>query len=215
MHFHQHQPHTSRLLSEKGKLTLSSLLVSSQPQDASALVQNFLNSLGGSSSGTNQPQPRAEKPFTTLPDLLTSATTIPFINSCSPAQLDTLCTRLPPDLLLLNQESSDSLSTTEPSPAAAQAALEALSTDQKREIVAKVLRSPQLTQSLGSLTVALRDGGLPMIGEALGLRVRDGGMVRGGSMPLGGGEAVEAFVEGVRRTVEEEGKKKDGEGEKK
>lgn len=54
-----------------------------------------------------------------------------------------------------------------------------------------------------------------MIGEALGLRVRDGGMVRGGSMPLGGGEAVEAFVEGVRRTVEEEGKKKDGEGEKK
>ena len=43
-----------------------------------------------------------------------------------------------------------------------------------------------------------------MIGEALGLKVRNGGLIRGGSMPLGGGEAVEAFVEGVRKSVEEE-----------
>lgn len=42
-----------------------------------------------------------------------------------------------------------------------------------------------------------------MIGEALGLRVENGGSIRGGSMPLGGGQAVEAFVEGVRRTVQE------------
>ena len=52
-----------------------------------------------------------------------------------------------------------------------------------------------------------------MIGEALGLKVENGGLTRGGSMPLGGGEAVEGFVEGVRRTVEEEeeGRKDEGE----
>lgn len=94
-----------------------------------------------------------------------------------------------------------------------QAAQAAMSTEQKREILGRVLRSPQLQQSLGSLTVALRDGGLPVIGEALGLRVPDGGLVRGGSMPLGGGRAVEAFVEGVKRTVEDEAKM-EGEQEK-
>lgn len=47
-----------------------------------------------------------------------------------------------------------------------------------------------------------------MIGEALGLKVANGGLMKGGSMPLGGGQAVQGFVEGVRRTVEEEGKEK-------
>jgi len=47
-----------------------------------------------------------------------------------------------------------------------------------------------------------------MIGEALGLNVEHGGVVkRGGSVPLGGNRAVEAFVEGVKRTVEDEEKK--------
>ena len=51
-----------------------------------------------------------------------------------------------------------------------------------------------------------------MIGEALALMVENGGLIRGGSMPLGGGEAVEGFVEGVKKTVqdeEKEGGKKD------
>ncbi|KAK5168357.1 uncharacterized protein LTR77_006927 [Saxophila tyrrhenica] len=183
---------------------------SQQPQDTSSLVQNFLNSLGTSSQqNQQQQQQRADKPFTTLPDLLTPATMISYINTCTPAQLDTLCTLLPPEILLLNQESSDSLAPSAATPAAAQAAIEAQTAEQKRETVKRVLHSPQLQQSLGSLTVALRDGGLPMIGEALGLKVENGGLIRGGSMPLGGGEAVEAFVEGVRRTVqEEEGGKK-------
>ena len=71
----------------------------------------------------------------------------------------------------------------------------------------RVVRSPQLHQSLGSLTVAIRDGGLPSVAEALQVKVDNGGYIRGGAMPLGGGDAVEAFVEGVRKTVkEEEGK---------
>lgn len=71
-----------------------------------------------------------------------------------------------------------------------------------------MLRSPQFHQSLGSLTVALRDGGLPSIADALGIKVANGGLVRGGNVPLGGGDAVEAFVEGVRRVMEEEEEKK-------
>lgn len=92
----------------------------------------------------------------------------------------------------------------EPSALTASTALEALSLEQKKAILKKVLRSPQFHQSLGSLTVALRDGGLPSIGDALGIRVTNGGLVRGGSVPLGGGDAVEAFVEGIKRTVEED-----------
>lgn len=45
-----------------------------------------------------------------------------------------------------------------------------------------------------------------MIGEALGLKVANGGVIRGGSVPLGGGEAIDAFVDGVKRSAEEEGK---------
>ena len=67
--------------------------------------------------------------------------------------------------------------------------------------MAKVVRSPQLHQSLGSLTVALRDGGLPSVADALGIAVENGGYVRGGNMPLGGPEAVVAFIKGVERTV--------------
>ena len=175
-------------------------------------MQNFLNSLqsgGGTSSARG-----ADKPFTTLSDLLSINTTIPYVDSLSGPEVDTLCTLLPAELFLLAQESSNTSSSVDPdpTPAAAQAAIEALSLDQKKEILKRVLRSPQLHQSLGSLTVALRDGGLPMIGEALGLRVRNGGLVRGGQVPLGGGEAVEAFVEGVKETVEEEEKKEGAKG---
>ena len=94
----------------------------------------------------------------------------------------------------------------EPNAGTAAAALDALSLDQKKALLKRVLRSPQFHQSLGSLTVALREGGLPSIADALGIKVANGGLVRGGSVPLGGGDAVEAFVEGVRRAVEEEKK---------
>jgi hypothetical protein len=92
----------------------------------------------------------------------------------------------------------------EPNAGTAQAALEALSLEQKKGILKRVLRSPQFHQSLGSLTMAIRDGGLPSIADALRIKVANGGLVHGGSMPLGGGDAVEAFVEGVKKTVEEE-----------
>ena len=170
--------------------------------DASQLVQNLLNSLRGAAGGGYHSQSQ-ERLFTTLPDLLPPSTTIPTIMAADVSTVDHLLSFLPPILLLLAHEADDP-SSANPSPETIHAALEALSVDQKKEILVRVLHSPQFNQSLGSLTVALRDGGLPSISEALGIRVRNGGFMRRGAIPLGGGEAVEAFVEGVKQIVEEE-----------
>ncbi|KAJ9626525.1 hypothetical protein H2203_004158 [Taxawa tesnikishii (nom. ined.)] len=181
------------------------------PSDPNTIVQNFLRSLQGSSSLPQQSQPQQQshdKSFTTLPELLNSNTTIPFLHAATPAQIDALCQHLPPSLFLLEQESDASTSSADASPELAKAAIEAMAPDQKKDLLGRVLRSPQLHQSLGSLTVALRDGGLPMIGEALGVKTENGGRVKGGTVPLGGGEAVEAFLEGVKRGAQEEEEEK-------
>lgn len=141
--------------------------------------------------------------YTTLPDLLPSSTTIPTIDNATPEQIDSLLSYLPPTVLVLAQESAASFGgMAEPNSAATSAAIEALSIGQKKTILKRVLRSPQFHQSLGSLTMAIRDGGLPSIAGALGLSVQNGGLVRGGSVPLGGGDAVETFIEGVKNSVE-------------
>jgi 26S proteasome regulatory subunit N13 len=51
---------------------------------------------------------------------------------------------------------------------------------------------------------ALRDGGLPSVSEALRIPVKDGGFIkRGGGVPMGGGDAVEAFLNGVKKGEED------------
>jgi len=169
--------------------------------DAATVVQNFLNSLKGGQGVAPQGQGQM---YTTLVDLLPSSTTIPVLDSVLPAQIDNLLSYLPPTVLLLARESAGQIDgMVEPNSEATAAAIEALTLNQKKEVLKKVLRSHQFHQSLGSLTMAIRDGGLPSIAEALGVKLQHGGLVQGGNVPLGGGEAVEAFVEGVRKTVEE------------
>lgn len=143
------------------------------------------------------------KTFTTLPDLLPTSATVPVIEAASEAYLDELLSHVPPVLLLLAQDVEDA-STVDPNSDTAQAVMAALSRDQKLEILIKVLRSPQFSQSLGSLTMAIRDGGLPSIADALKIKVQHGGFMRRGGVPLGGGEAVEAFLNGIKASVEEE-----------
>lgn len=128
------------------------------------------------------------------------------IDAASEEYVDNLLGFLPPTVIVLAQQGSHRDFIGEPSAESIQAAREAMSLDQKRSLLKKVLRSPQFTQSLASLTIAIRDGGLPTIAEALRIKVENGGVLRGGNMPLGGGEAVEAFVEGVKKTVQEEKK---------
>ncbi len=179
---------------------------SASANDASAVVQNFLKSLQGNQSlGGQQPAQAAAQgtPFTTLPDLLTPSITLPMVETADAEFVNQLLSYLPPSLLLLFQEADD-LSSVDPNSETVKAAMEALSLDQKRDILRKTLRSPQFSQSLGSLTMALRDGGLPSIADALRIQVENGGFTRTDGIPLGGGEAVGAFVKGVKKAVQEE-----------
>lgn len=182
---------------------LSSRASSSAP-DAAAAVRNFLESLKGQQGLSSGQQAEGGKLYPVLNDLLEPSTTIPMIDAASDDYVDNLLGFLPPTVLVLSQQGSDGDPVSaDPSAESVTAAREAMSPGQKRSLLKKVLRSPQFSQSLASLTVALRDGGLPTIAEALGIRVENGGLVRGGSVPLGGGDAVEAFVEGVKKTVQE------------
>ena len=177
---------------------------------ASIAVQNFLRSMQGNQAlGNQQDQPQGNI-FTTLPDLLPPAETIQMVDLADTTFVDNLLSYLPSELLLLSQ-GQDDFSSVNPSSETPQAAIEILSLDQKKEILRKVLRSPQFSQGLGSLTQALRDGGLPSISDALRIPVKDAGLIRRGGVPQGGGDAVEAFMDGVKAstTKENEAKKRD------
>lgn len=160
------------------------------------MVQDFLRSLGG-----NQSQ-EAEQPFTTLQDLLPPSTTLPFLETLDADSVDNFLKFLPQELLTLALQMED-LSPSQSRPETAQEVLSALSVSQKKNILRKVLHSPQFTQSLASLTVAIRDGGLPSISEALKIPVENGGFVRRGGVPLGGGEAMKSFIRGVQDHVKD------------
>jgi 26S proteasome regulatory subunit N13 len=165
-------------------------------------VRNFLDSLkgGAQQAAANQGE---GKLYPLLSDLLTPPTTVPMARTATEEQIDNLMNFLPPAVVVLAQQSDRGDSTAEPTPAAVEAAKEAMSLGQKKALIEKVLRSPQFHQSLTSLTMALRDGGLPTVADALSIKVENGGYMRGSQMPLGGGDAVEAFVEGVKKTVQE------------
>lgn len=174
--------------------------------DAAAAVRNFLASLQGGQGGVPGGQQSAEgKAYPLLSDLLEAPTTVPMVRTAEESYVDSLLYFLPPVVLVLAQQGADGPGDEveiEPGADSAAAAIATMSLGQKKALLEKVLRSPQFHQSLTSLTMALRDGGLPSISEALGVRVQNGGYMRGGSMPLGGGEAVEAFVEGVKKSVQ-------------
>ncbi|KAF3056345.1 putative proteasomal ubiquitin receptor ADRM1 like protein [Daldinia childiae] len=167
--------------------------------DAAMAVRNFLDSLKGGNQGGNQGE---GKLYPLLSDLLTPPVTVPMARQATAEQVDNLLSFLPPSILVLSQQADEGDTATEPTAAAIQAAKEAMSLGQKKALLEKVLRSPQFHQSLASLTMAIRDGGLPSIADALSVPVENGGYLKGSQMPLGGGEAVEAFVEGVKKSVQ-------------
>ena len=182
---------------------------------AQIAVQNLLRSLQGSEFASDRQDQQQGKIFTTLPDLLPPSETIPMVESADTTLVDNLLSHLPPELLLLSQEADD-FASTDPNSETVKAAMEALSLDQKKAILKKVLRSPQFSQSLASLTQALRDGGLPAVSDGLHIPVKDGGFIRRGGVPLGGGEAIEAFMDGIKASVQKDidAEKKDEEDER-
>ncbi|KAI1082864.1 proteasome complex subunit Rpn13 ubiquitin receptor-domain-containing protein [Whalleya microplaca] len=170
--------------------------------DAATAVRNFLDSLKGGNAAAGASQAEG-KLYPLLSDLLTPPTTVPVARVATEEQVDNLLSFLPPSVLVISQQADHGDSTAEPTPDAVEAAKQAMSLGQKKALLEKVLRSPQFHQSLTSLTMALRDGGLPSVADALSIKVENGGYMRGSQMPLGGGDAVEAFVEGVKKTVQE------------
>lgn len=164
--------------------------------DPQSIIRNFIQSIPGGGRGAGGRAAPQQKLFTTLQDLLTPASSVPWIESISENEVDQLLQFLPPQLITLARESEDD-------------GQHPLTMTEKRAVVQKVLRSPQFSQSLASLTFALRDGGLPSISEALNIAVQNGGYMRRGGVPLGGGEAVEAFLNGVKDSVEKGGAEDD------
>ncbi|KAJ4331196.1 hypothetical protein N0V87_009373 [Didymella glomerata] len=167
--------------------------------DVSSIVQNFMDSLKG---GSGQQQ-QGGGDFPTLLDLLWPTTTRPIIEGASDELIDALAAQLPTTPFLLEAEVED-VDQIDPNGEEAQMVVQTMGQAEKREVVQQILRAPQLRAALGSLTEALKTGALPTVAQALNIDVEHGGYMRGGAMPLGGGDAVRTFLEGVKRTVENE-----------
>jgi 26S proteasome regulatory subunit N13 len=115
-----------------------------------------------------------QEPSLFLHDLLSTANTTPLVENMSEKTVDSLISNLPPALVPANASLS-----------------------QKKQIITKVLRSPQFTQGAVSLTVALREGALRGVADSLKIPLLPGEEVSG--------DPVEVFVKGIKREVEKEG----------
>ena len=148
----------------------------------------------GATGARSRPPP--ENVFTTLSDLLAPETSVPVVSSAPDALLDALLAQLPAAALLPEPHSPPAAAAPSPStpsssePATAEA-LAAMAPARKRAVLARVLHGPQLAQALVALTSALREGGLPTVSGALGVRVENGGYKQGacrfGRRGCGGG----------------------------
>lgn len=163
-----------------------------------------MNSLKGDNLGAGSgSQQSSGASFTTLLDLLWPSHTVPTIENASDELIDALCAQLPTTPFLLEAEVED-IDQIDPNSETAQMVMQTLDQESKRDVLKRILRAPQLRAALGSLTEALKTGALPTVSQALNINVENGGYMRGGAMPLGGGDAVKAFLEGVKKTVENE-----------
>ncbi|PWW76599.1 adhesion regulating molecule [Tuber magnatum] len=147
----------------------------SQPQNQSDFLQNLISQiqLPGAAGGGGYQQ---QEPMISLHDLLPSTTTTSLLAGMTPGTVDDLISNLPQGIVPRNATLA-----------------------QKKEVIRKVLHSPQFSQSLVSLSVALRDGGMRGISDSLGVRL-DPGEEGAGS------DSVTTFVEAIKR---EEEKKED------
>lgn len=170
---------------------------------AAAAVRGLLASLG------QQGAQEGDKPYPRLSHLLVPPVTIGSIEHIArtyPERLDILLNNLPPGVIIMASNPNPAAydGKTEPSAEAVQQAIASMTLTQKRDILKKIVRTPQFSLALEVLTNGIREGGLPSVAGALGIPVRNGGyLVRGGNVPLGGGHAVEAFLQGVKKSVQD------------
>ena len=110
-------------------------------------------------------------PGLSLHDLLSTTNTTPLVENMSETTIDAIISNLPHAIV--------------PKDA---------STSQKRQIILRVLRSPQFMQGAVSLTAALREGALQGVADSLKVPISTND----------GSDPVEILVKGVRREVERE-----------
>lgn len=181
---------------------------SSSSPDAAAAVRNFLDSLrghtglAGAQQQQQQQQHQADISYPYLSHLLPTSITVPIVDTLSAEQVDSLLSFLPPAVIVLASDTVQFDGTSDPTADQIKAANDSLSLEKKQALLKKVLRSPQFHQALGTLTMALRDGGLPSIADALNIKVEQDGYLQPG-MPMGGNYAVKAFIDGVKKTVKD------------
>ena len=163
----------------------------------STIVQDFITSLSVQhAKETNNDI----KSFLSLTEILSPSNTIPFIaQSCDSSSCDQLLICLPKDIAEPIANDEESVKLGKPLPHGS--VIQQLSSIKKQEILCRVLRSPQLCQSLDSLSLALRRGGLLTVSEALGIELND-------ELNLDTGKALERisaidiFLDGIKRSVE-------------
>ena len=171
-----------------------------------------MNSLqGGSGVGAGASNSISrDKAYPNLSHLLPTSVTVPMVDTIatsSPDRLDSLLSFLPSSIIVLSGSNpSDYDGKNEPSAEAVTRAKASMSLEAKKSLVKKVLRSPQFHQGLVAISKALYDGGLPGISDALGVEVENNGYMKNMPMPVGGGQALEAFVDGVKNTVQKQGR---------
>ena len=128
------------------------------------------------------------------------------INDGSVSLVDKLCAELPQKLFQIPQADPGSGEPYRTSDDGVQPGLASLTLEQKKAILKRVVTSPQYQQGVASLNAALREGALPNVSQALGISVKNGGRLPGG-FPMSGGQAIQAFVEGLKQAAIEERKR--------
>ena len=179
-------PHRNQAAQQSGQTDLAALL----------------RSIDATGAGSQHPQ--QQQISTTLSDLLPTSTTVPALSTLPITTVDRILRdHLPPEILTLSAATSRSTSSGTPAKSTEEA-ISALSEAEKRRKLERVLRSPQLTQALGSITSAIRDGGLTSVSEALGVRLEGRGVVPGTGQVVNGGAAVEVFLDAVKKASEKD-----------
>ena len=118
--------------------------------------------------GSGAPRP----PGISLHDLLAAETTAPLVEKLSEESIENLISNLPPALVPKNASLS-----------------------QKKQIITKVLRSPQFTQGAVSLSVALREGALKGVADSLKIPLL-------AAEENSNADPVEIFIKATKRQVE-------------
>ena len=177
------------------RLMLANVITSMERM--STFAQGLLSPLA-----TDDVEPNGESNWSslTLASLLSPANTLPFIaEACDIQSFDRLLSLLPRQITgrVLRHEESANLETS----TSIESNFQHLNHGQKQIILQKVLRSPQLCQSLDSLTLALRCGGLAALSEALGFEV-DGISKLNSNKESRQTSAIDIFVDGVRRSID-------------